>query len=178
MHHHGYTELLPHVGIKRVRYFWGKNRGKWKGRQPPGIESRTPASALQLSYDDQSTNQPSQCSTYTAQVGLKCLSLTPGNHSVCAVRSQKLFLPQKHLTLFIPTWGKSSVHLDWENHSACIISWRREFFWPTSDGVVDQCVMLWSLWKEVRITWPIMSWCQATSIISQNVVKKFSVYQR
>ena len=96
MHHHGYTELLPHVGIKRVRYFWGKNRGKWKGRQPPGIESRTPASALQLSYDDQSTNQPSQCSTYTAQVGLKCLSLTPGNHSVCAVRSQKLFLPQKH----------------------------------------------------------------------------------
>ena len=31
-------------------------------------------------------DQPSQSSIYTAQVVLKCLSLTPGSHSVCAVR--------------------------------------------------------------------------------------------
>ena len=94
------TELLPHVGVKRVRYFWGKNRGKWKGWQPPGIESRTPASALQLSYDDQSTNQPSQCSTYTAQVGLKCLSVTWQPLSMCHQISETIFASKTSNSLY------------------------------------------------------------------------------
>ena len=45
------------------------------------------ASALPLSYDNRKTTHPQQSSIYTAQVVLKCLSLTPGSHSVCAIRT-------------------------------------------------------------------------------------------
>ena len=69
---------------------WGANRGKWKGRQPLGIEPRTPGlcsqcSATELRQPD--IHQPPQSSICTAQVGLKCLSCTPGSHSVCAFRT-------------------------------------------------------------------------------------------
>ena len=41
---------------------WGENRGKWKSRQPPGVEPRTPlawaASALPLSHDSRTTTNP------------------------------------------------------------------------------------------------------------------------
>ena len=41
---------------------WGENRGKWKGRQLPGVEPRTPlawaASALPLSHDSRTTTNP------------------------------------------------------------------------------------------------------------------------
>ena len=41
---------------------WGTNRGKWKSRQSPGVEPRTPlawaASALPLSHDSQTTTNP------------------------------------------------------------------------------------------------------------------------
>ena len=60
-----------------------------KGRQPPGIEPRTPGlcslCATELRQLD--NHQPPQFSICTAQVRLKCLSRTPGGHSVCAVRS-------------------------------------------------------------------------------------------
>ena len=39
------------------------------------------ASALPLSYDNRTTTGPPQSSICTAQVGLKCLSCTPGSHS-------------------------------------------------------------------------------------------------
>ena len=45
------------------------------------------ASALPLSYDNRKTTSTSPSSIYTAQVVLKCLSLTPGSHSICAVRT-------------------------------------------------------------------------------------------
>ena len=47
------------------------------------------ASALPLSYNNWNSPppHPPQSSIYTAQVVLKCLSLTPGSHSVCAVRT-------------------------------------------------------------------------------------------
>ena len=49
---------------------WGENRGKWKGRQPPGIEPRTPGlysqcSATELRQPD--NHRPSQSSIRTAQ---------------------------------------------------------------------------------------------------------------
>ena len=41
---------------------WGKNRGKWKGRQLPGVESRTPLgwapSVLPLSHNSRTTTSP------------------------------------------------------------------------------------------------------------------------
>ena len=53
---------LPHVRMKRNRCIWGENRGKWKGRKPPGIEPRTPlacaASTVPLSHDNQTTTSP------------------------------------------------------------------------------------------------------------------------
>ena len=36
-----FRRLRIHIGIKRIQMFWGKNRGKWKGRQSPGIKPRT-----------------------------------------------------------------------------------------------------------------------------------------
>ena len=86
------------------------------------------ASAPPQSYDKWRTTNPHNSSIYTAQVVLKCLSLTPGSHSVCAVRSQKLFLPQKYLTLFIPTWGKSSVQPWWYTVMWCYDNMCRLFF--------------------------------------------------
>ena len=56
--------------------------------------------------DHQATDhQPSQSSISTVQVVLKCLSHTPGSHSVCAVRTQ-LGVEQ---TLEFPPPGKNPV---------------------------------------------------------------------
>ena len=59
------------------------------------------ASALPLSYQfirQPDNHQLSQSSIYTAQVVLKCLSLTPGSHSVCAVRTP-LWVDRKILSI-------------------------------------------------------------------------------
>ena len=59
-------ELLPHV--ERKRCSWGINRGKWKGRQPPGIEPRTPGLCSQCSVtalqQPRTTTSHSQSSIY------------------------------------------------------------------------------------------------------------------
>ena len=44
-------------------------------------------SALTLSYDNWTTTSPHNPLYVLAQVVLKCLSHTPGSHSVCAVRT-------------------------------------------------------------------------------------------
>ena len=95
-----------------------------------GINSMMKSINLHCLHSESYKQLPCSC---TAQAGLKCLSHTLGSHSVCAVRTllgddrKILSIPGDcwpfHfclITLFIPTWGKSSKHLDWEKHSAWV----------------------------------------------------------
>ena len=110
---------------------WGENRGKWKGRQSPGIEPKTPGLCSQCSATElrQSDNhQPSQSSICTAQVGLKCLSWTPGSHSVCAVRTVR-GQPEKSL-------HQERTHAEWFSQSKCLELFTSLYFCLiTSKGV-------------------------------------------
>ena len=55
---------LPHVRMKRNRCIWGENRGKWKGRKPPGIEPKdTWLVQLVLCHWATTTRQPPALTT-------------------------------------------------------------------------------------------------------------------
>ena len=62
------------------------NKGGSRWESEPG-HLACAASALPLSYNKWTTTSPHNPLIYTAQVGLKGLSHTPGSHSVCAVRT-------------------------------------------------------------------------------------------
>ena len=90
---------------------WGTNRGKWKGRQSPWVEPRTPlawaASALPLSHNSRTTTGPHN----------------PLYMYRTIAHLAKWFLKSKKKK-------KCSEHLEWKKnkkHSAWVLSWWREF---------------------------------------------------
>ena len=82
------------------------------------------ASALPLSYDNQTTTGPHNPLYVLHRWDWNTSVATPGSHSVCAVRTLLgidwiTFLYFRLITskfLYIPTWGKSSKHL----HILCV----------------------------------------------------------
>ena len=70
-----------------IKILWGEN---WKGWQSLGVKPRTPlawaASALPLSHNSWAITNPHN-PLYALHKWTKCLSHTPGNHLVCAIRT-------------------------------------------------------------------------------------------
>ena len=101
---------------------WGKNRGKWKGQQPPGIEPRTPGLCSQCSATELwqlDNHQPSQSSLCTAQLAEHWLHKSDEVRFLVTVG---LFtFPYFHLR--IPTRGKSSAQNLASLVSKCFHCW-------------------------------------------------------
>ena len=102
--------------MKEFRCYEAKIEESEKGRQPSGVEPRTPGwcrqcSATELRQAD--NHQPPQSSICTAQVVLKCLSRKPGSHSVCACRQNSVRgRPENSL-------HQERTHAEWFSHSKC-----------------------------------------------------------
>ena len=94
---------------------WGENRGKWKNRQSPGVEPRTPlawaASALPLSHNSWTTTSP---------------------HNPLYVLHKWYWMPQSHTWQPLSMCRQNSIrgrpanslhqertHAEWFTHSKC-----------------------------------------------------------
>ena len=81
---------------------WGENRGKWKGRQPPGVKPVNPRhlwleSPVLCHWAMTAGRPPTLTILYMyCTGGTECLSHTPGSHLVCAAGLNF------HLPLFLP----------------------------------------------------------------------------
>ena len=78
--------------VKRSDISWlsiWEFKAKWRQvkRPSPGIKLRTPDLCSYCSATELYDNRTTQSSICTAQVGLKCLSCTPGCHSICAIEN-------------------------------------------------------------------------------------------
>ena len=95
---HDFTDY----NYKWIWMLWGKNRRKWKRRQLPGVEPRTPlawaASALPLSHDSRTTTNPHNPLCVVLNASVAHLAATQ-------YVSLSLFLPH-NIQIRIPAWGK------------------------------------------------------------------------
>ena len=101
---------------QKFRCYEAKIEESEKGRQPPGIEPRTPGlcsqcSATELRQPD--NHQPPQSSICTAQVGLKCLSCNTWQPlSMCRQNSVR-GRPENSL-------HQERTHAEWFSQSKCL----------------------------------------------------------
>ena len=110
---------------------WGENRGKWKGRQPPGVKLVNPGhlwleSPVLCHWAMTAGQPPTLIILYMyCTGGTECLSRTPGSHLVCAAG---LFT----FLYFCLIASISSTLINLRFIAVPFQSWSTPFWWPAA----------------------------------------------
>ena len=115
---------------------WGENRGKWKRLAAAGSRTQDTSglsrqcSATEPQQPDD--HQPPQSSMYTVQMVLNAWRLNPEVSWVQLLVTAGFFtFLYLHLItskfIYFQREARCFQHLDWENHSAWVLSWWRKF---------------------------------------------------
>ena len=139
---------------------WGENRGKWKGRQLPGVEPRTPLtwapSALPLSLDSRMTTNPHNplCILYCFFTFLYfCLKTSKfiyfQHEARCSLRQDALSQPGLYATQVLVARSSSNG----DTVAVC-----GQFLLTFQRNVVYMLKRLWDGSRLFRVSWVLIMW--------------------